>query len=100
MKITQLARKPQLVKYTLDDPTLVEHYGSGESIEFWSWDRQPIDIFMQIAQATADNQSEVVRLVTSLILDESGNPVITDGAMLPTPVMMAAINQITERLGN
>lgn len=100
MKLSELASKPQLVKFEITNPVLVERYGSGEPMEFWSWDRQPLDVFMRVAQATENDQAEVVKLVTQLILDESGEPIIRDGVMLPTPVMLEAINQITERLGN
>lgn len=98
MKLTQLASKPQLVKFTIDDAALVAKYG--EPIEFWSWDRQPMDVFMKLASATESNVTNIISIVKDLVLDENGKAIITPEAMLPTDVLMAAIGKITTALGN
>ena len=46
LKLTQLAAKPQLVKITIDDESIKEKYG--DELEFWIYDRQPIDKFIKI----------------------------------------------------
>jgi hypothetical protein len=97
MKITQLSAKPQLIEFTLDDTEIVAKYG--EAIVFWSWDRQPMDIFMKLASATESNVTNIISIVKDLILDEAGKPVITADTMLPTDVLMRAISKITESLG-
>ena len=43
MKLAELAAEPKLIPITLDDADIVEKYG--EPLEFWIWDRQPIDSF-------------------------------------------------------
>lgn len=98
MKITQLSAKPTLVEFTIDDAQIVQKYG--EAITFWSWDRQPLDIFMKLAAATESNVTSVITIVKDLLLDESGQPILRDGNMLPTDVLMAAITKITTTLGN
>jgi len=97
MKLTELAKKPQLIQVTLDDEeTVAEH---GEAIEFWTWDRQPMDIFIKLANVDANNATSVVEAVKHLILDESGKPVLTADAVLPTKVMMKVITKVVESLG-
>jgi hypothetical protein len=97
MKLSQLASKPQLIKITLDDETLVKEFG--EAIEFWTWDRQPLDVFMRLANAKESDVSSMIDIVRTLILNEDGTQIVTDGAMLPTNVLIAAIGSITTTLG-
>jgi hypothetical protein len=42
MKLEKLASKPQLIKLIIDDAEIIEEFG--EPLEFWTWDRQPIDV--------------------------------------------------------
>jgi hypothetical protein len=97
MKISQLAAKPQLIKMTLDDAETVAEYG--EAVEFWTWDRQPMDVFMRLAAVDVANSATVIEAVKSLILDEDGRPVLTGEMTLPTRVMMQIITRIVESLG-
>jgi len=97
MKLNQLASKPQLIKITLDDENLVKEFG--ESIEFWTWDRQPLDVFMKLANAKESDISAMIDIVRTLILNEDGTQIVTADAMLPTNVLIAAIASITTTLG-
>lgn len=97
MKITQLASKPQLVKITLDDADIVKEFG--EAVEIWTWDRQPLDIFMKLASSNGSNYGDMVDVLRTLILDENGKQVIVGEVMIPTKVLVAAMSAITEMLG-
>lgn len=97
MKINQIASKPQLIKVTLDDVDTVKELG--ESLEFWTWDRQPLDKFMKLASVKQDNPAEIIDIVKELILDENGKVVIKDGVMLPTQILIRIIQKIVETLG-
>lgn len=99
MKITQLAAKPQLIKIVITDEDLVAKFSNGEPIEFWTWDRQPLDVFMRLATIDTTNNSMLIDIVKTMILDESGQPVIRDDAVLPGPVLIRAVSKITETLG-
>ena len=68
MKITQLAAKPKLIKIKLSNKDLVKRYN--EEIEFHTWDRQPIDTFMELANVNSDEgkPGDIVHLVKDLIL--------------------------------
>lgn len=97
MKINQIASKPQLIMLVLDDEDTVRELG--EPLEFWTWDRQPLDKFMKLASVRNDNPSQVIELIKDLILDEQGNVVIKDDVMLPTSIMIRIIQKVVETLG-
>jgi hypothetical protein len=97
MKISQLAAKPQLIKMTLDDEATVAEFG--EAVEFWTWDRQPMAVFMRLAAVESENAASVIEAVKALILDEEGKPVLVGDVTLPTRVMMQIITKIVESLG-
>jgi hypothetical protein len=97
MKITQLAAKPQLVKMTLDDEEIVKEFG--EALEFWIWDRQPIDKFIRLATLKAEDFGQLIAAVNDMVLDEDGSPALKDGETLPTNVMTKLIGKVVETLG-
>jgi hypothetical protein len=98
MKINQIASKPQLIKLTIDTPELIKDYGN-EPIEFWTYDRQPLEVFMKLASLNQNNASEIIEVVRTMILDEEGKQVIKDDVMLPTKVLLPMISLIVETLG-
>ena len=97
MKLSQLAAKPQLIKLTVDDESIVKEFG--EPLEFWSWDRQPLDTFMKLASAGQNDAKNMVEIVRTLILDENGKEIISKDTMLPSHVMLKAIGKIVDMLG-
>ena len=97
MKLSQIAAKPQLVTIALDDADIVKEYG--EPIEFYTWDRQPLDTFMKLANANQQDQGQMIEIVRGLILDEKGKPIIDSENMLPTNILIKAIAKIVEKLG-
>lgn len=97
MKLSQLAAKPQLIKLTLEDEEVVKEFG--EPIEFWTWDRQPLDTFMKLANSDHANAGAMIDVVRTLILDENGKEVITKDNMLPSTVLIKVISKIVETLG-
>jgi hypothetical protein len=97
MKLSQLAAKPQLIKLTIDDKDTVKEHG--EAIDFWTWDRQPLDTFMKLANSDQANAGAMIDIVRTLILDENGKEVITKDVMLPSTVLIKVISKIVETLG-
>lgn len=97
MKLSQLTAKPQLVLVKLEDEDTIKEYG--EAVEFYTWDRQPMDTFMKLASATQDNTSGIIEIVKTLILDEDGKQILTKDNMLPTHILMRAISKVTDMLG-
>ena len=97
LKLTQLAAKPQLIKITLNTKDILDKYE--DELEFYIYDRQPLDTFIKIATEMSDNYSNALTMIKDLILDEQGQPVIRDGLVLPADVTQAAIQQVIEYLG-
>lgn len=97
MNLKDIAKKPELIKLTLDDEDTVREYG--EALEFYTWDRQPIDTFLKMANNIGQNTAMVVEVVQTLVLDSEGQQVMTDGVALPSAVLLRVINKIVEQLG-
>ena len=97
MKLSELADKPKLIQLTVTDEDIIEKYG--EELEFWVYDRQPLDTFSKLASATDDNLESITEIMGDLILDESGNRVMEEGKILPLDVLGKCITKVTETLG-
>lgn len=98
MKLSKLVAKPQLIKITIDDEDIVKEYG--EAVEFWIYDRQPMDVFMQLASVDSTNVAQISTVISDMVLDENGKPVLKGGGALPISVMMKVIQTVVETLGN
>ena len=97
MKLSQLAAKPQLIMITLDDADTVKEFG--EPVEFYTWDRQPLETFMKIANNSGGDSTKMLEVVKKLILDENGKEIITNDNMLPSKILVTVISKIVETLG-
>lgn len=97
MKLSQLAAKPKLVEVALDDKDTIKEFG--EPLTFWTWDRQPLDVFMRLAVAQQSDQSGMLDIIRTMMLDEDGKQIISADAMLPTGVLIRAIGKLTDTLG-
>lgn len=97
MKLSELAKEPQLIKLTIDEPKIVEKYG--DELEFYMYDRQSIDIFSKLADVNEDNIGGYIPILQNIILNEDGRPVITDAEVLPMDVLTEAMKIIGEKLG-
>ena len=97
MKLSTLASKPQLITITLNDEEILAEFN--EPIEFYTWDKQPLDTYLTMASMDFNNQAEVMKVVKTLILDETGAAIITDDNVLPVKVLLKAITALTENLG-
>ena len=97
MKITDLARQPQLIEIVLDDPDTIRELG--ESLTYWTWDRQPMPVFLKLSSVRDSDLSSMIEAVRELILDEDGQPVLTGDAMLPTGILLRIITRTVEQMG-
>lgn len=97
MKLSEITSEPKLIEVSLDDKETLKQFG--EPLVFYTWDRQPMDVFMRLANVSEKNTATLVEIVKTLILDENGKEIISDKNMLPTSVMMKAIAKVTEQLG-
>ena len=97
MKLAQLSAKPKLVKMTLDEEDIIKEFG--EPIEFYTWDRQPLDMFMKLATVSQGNPKEMFDIVRTMLLDEEGKEIITADQIPPSHVLLKAIAKIVDILG-
>lgn len=97
MKLSELSAEPKLIPITLDDKEILDTYG--ESIVFYTYDRQPIDVFMKLANLDSNNPAGIVDVVKNLLLDENGKEILSKNKVLPMPILMKAITKVTELLG-
>jgi hypothetical protein len=97
MKLSTLAAKPQLIEITLDDEAIVAEFG--EPVVFYTWDRQPIGVFIKLSNINEEKEVGIFEIIRKLILDEEGKEILIDENTLPTSVLMKAITKVTELLG-
>jgi hypothetical protein len=98
MKLSQLASKPQLIKINIDDEDTINEFG--ESLEFWIYDRQDMDTYMKMASVGDNSVAKLADVLSTMILDEKGKPILVDGVSLPPSIMMRVISKVVENLGN
>jgi hypothetical protein len=97
MKLVEIAREPTLVRLTLDDADTIAEFN--EPLEFWIYDRQPIDTFLRFAGRGSEHTA-MIEIVKQMVLDESGAPVIRDNAILPNKIMLRVVSKLMDYLGN
>jgi len=97
MKLSELAVKPQLQKITITNETIVEKYG--DELVFYVYDRQPLDLFAKLSTIKEDNALLFTDMLTDLILNEQGEPVMAEGKILPIDVLTEAVKLIGDVLG-
>ena len=107
--LKSFAAKPKLVPIFLEDVEFTTYGNDGEKIshkedvKFYTWDRQPIADFLELAstvgQANVD-QGPAIKLALKLMFDEDGSLVAQEGDELPAPLLLAAAYKVYELLGN
>lgn len=98
MKLSAIAAKPKLIEVSIDDEDIMKEYS--EPLTFYTWDRQPMDVFTRMANLSETNDiSGLLDIVRTLVLDEDGNEILTKESTLPTTVLMKVIKKVTDHLG-
>ena len=97
MKLQALAAEPKLEKITVDAEAIVEKYG--EPLDFYMYDRQDMDTFMQLASVNQEDQTAIFSVIKNLVRDEKGELILDSKATLPVDVMVRVIEKVVERLG-
>lgn len=97
-QLAAIASKPKLVSVILDDEDTVKEYG--EPIEFYTYDRQPISVFMELATIDQTDRELMLQLVMPMILDVEGKKILTGDVTLPTKTLITAVHKIVDLLGN
>lgn len=97
-QLAAIASKPKLVSVVLDDEETIKEYG--EPMEFFTYDRQPLAVFMELASIDQTDRKLMLQLVMPMILDEEGNKILTGEITLTTKTLITAVHKIVDLLGN
>lgn len=103
MKLSEITKKPQLIEVQIDDKETIEEFG--EALSFHTWDRQPMEVFIKLANLTSNienqnpNLGDMIDVVKDLILDENGKPILKGNASMPPKILMKVVQKVTESLG-
>lgn len=97
MNLQDLATAPQLTKLTVNTPAIVEKYG--DELDFYFHDRQPLDVFAKFATINEENPLQFIDIMKDLILNEKGEPIMSDNNILPIDVLTEVIKIVGEFLG-
>ena len=97
MQLKDLAKEPKLIKITLDDEETVAEFG--ESVEFHTWDRQPMATYLKMANITPENTTEIFETIRELVLDKDGKQILDEKNALPTILLLKVLNTVVETLG-
>lgn len=97
MNLKDLAKTPTLVKVILDSEDILAEYN--EPLEFYTYDRQPMDVFLKVAASDRTDFGQLVDVLKTMVLDSEGNMVMKDGLILPSRVLVAVFSKMVEVLG-
>ena len=97
MKLSQLTAKPQLSKIVLDDEEVIAEYK--EPIEFYVYDRQPLENYIKMANIKQDSLEEMITAVKSMILDEDGKTILREEMTLPNKILTKVVMKVVENMG-
>jgi hypothetical protein len=97
MELKSLTAKPQLVEIKINDEETVAKYG--EAVTFFVLDRLPMDTFVRVSMLDFKDIKNLLSLAVELILDKDGKPVMTEEELLPTDLVMKAVEAFLEQLG-
>jgi hypothetical protein len=98
MKLSEIAAKPKLIEVSIDGEDIIKEYL--EPLTFYTWDRQPMDVFTRMANLSEANDiSALLDIVVTLVLDEEGKQILTKETTVPTSILMKVIAKVTEQLG-
>ncbi len=98
MKLTDIAKKPKLIKVEVSDEETLKEYG--EAIEFYMWDRQPISTFLKMSSINEKDFSSIVAIVQEIVLDEKGKQTLDGNTALDSTLLMKIVTIAVDSLGN
>lgn len=101
--ISELAVKPALISFMIDDEATVEKFG--KPVKMYTLDRQPIESYFKLVSQFSDegdvtNSGELVKMLSEMLLDKKGDKLFVDGKSIPKQLIGPAINNIVKILGN
>ena len=97
MNIASFAKKPTLVKITIDDEEIVKEYGD---VFFYVFDQVDLNTYFDFFKSQQDQDGSALNsLLRKLILNDKGQPAMKEQDLLPIDLTVAAIRAIGDQLG-
>ncbi len=94
MKLSQISENRKLIKLTCSDDDIISKYG--EPLDFYIWDKQPIEIGLALAYSKENEYDDLEDILKQLILNSKAEQVIQPGYKMPNEVLLAAFFKIAE----
>lgn len=98
IKLSTLKAKPTLVEKLCQSPAVLEAFGA--PIQFWTWDRIPMETYMQLVDADPDDIKIRFEIAKSLILDEDGSTMLQGTEVFTPAVMTEVVSEVFSDMGN
>jgi len=100
MNLAELSSEPQLIKVIIDNEVIVKEFSpDGTPLEFYTWDRQPLDVILKLGNSLGVDQKVSIETLKTLILNDKGEVILTGTKQFPMQVMVAAMAKVMELLG-
>lgn len=98
MDISNLAKKPELVKLEITDEDIVKEFG--ETISFWMYDHVDVSTYFDFYKFQQNQNSDLLmQVLRKIILREDGKSAIAEDAVLPVSLTLAVLVKVNEFLG-
>ena len=98
MDISQIKKKSELVKITVDTDDIVNMFG--EPVEFWMYDTLSLSTYFNFYKLQQEEDDTLLySLLRKIILKEDGTYAIADDEVIPTELVIAILFKISEFLG-
>ena len=98
MKLSALAKKPQLEKIIIDNEEIVEKYG--EAPEFYIYDRYEMDVYMRLMNTEENDFLKMSQVCKELVMDETGKTMLEKDDILPGDISIKVVETVIQHLGN
>jgi hypothetical protein len=98
MDISNLAKKPELVKLEITDEDIVRDYG--EAISFYIMDHIDVSTYFDFYKFQQSQDSDLLmNVLRKLVLKEDGGRAIAEDSVLPVNLTLAVLVKVNDFLG-
>jgi hypothetical protein len=98
VRLSSLKAKPTLVEKLIEDADIIEAFGG--PLQFWTWDRIPLETYMALVSADQDDISSRFAIARKLILEEDGTVILTGDEVFTPAVMTVIVGEVFSGMGN
>ena len=98
IKLSTLKAKPTLVEKLCKSPSVIEAFGA--PIQFWSWDRIPMETYMQLVDADEKDIKIRFEIAKKLILNEDGTVMLVGDEVFTPAIMTEVVAEVFSDMGN